>query len=72
MLPGFSRLIHFGHGRRNNEPFMEPLAKMDLAGLLARLGFRDVEIRPFEEAEGTLAPGYRYWRFPWALISAER
>jgi ubiquinone/menaquinone biosynthesis C-methylase UbiE len=74
-LPGaseFERLIHFGHGRRNNEPFMEPLAKMDLDGLLARLGFRNVEIRPFEEAEGTLAPGYRYWRFPWALISAER
>ena len=68
----FSRLIHFGHGRRNNEPFMEPLARMDLAALLERLGFRNVEIRPFEEADGTLAPGYRYWRFPWALISAER
>jgi SAM-dependent methyltransferase len=68
----FDRLIHFGHGRRNNEPFMEPLARMDLAGLLGRLGLRNIEIRPFEEAEGTLAPGYRYWRFPWALISAER
>lgn len=68
----FSRLIHFGHGRRNNEPFMEPLARMDLAALLERLGLRNVEIRPFEEADGTLAPGYRYWRFPWALISAER
>jgi ubiquinone/menaquinone biosynthesis C-methylase UbiE len=68
----FDRLIHFGHGRRNNEPFMEPLARMDLAGLLGRLGFRNVEIRPFEEAEGTLSSGYRYWRFPWALISAER
>jgi ubiquinone/menaquinone biosynthesis C-methylase UbiE len=68
----FDRLIHFGHGRRNNEPFMEPLARMDLAGLLGRLGFRNVEIRPFEEAEGTLSPAYRYWRFPWALISAER
>jgi len=68
----FERQIHFGHARRNNEPFMEPLAKMDLAGLLARLGFRNVEIRPFEEADGTLAPGYRFWRFPWALISAER
>jgi len=68
----FSRLIHFGHGRRNNEPFMEPLARMDLAALLERLGFKNVEIRPFEEADGALAPGYRYWRFPWALISAER
>ena len=47
--------IHFGHARRNNEPFMEPLARMDLPALLERLGFRNVEIRPFEEAEGTLA-----------------
>ena len=68
----FSRLIHFGHGRRNNEPFMEPLARMELTALLERLGFRDIEIRPFEEADGTLAPGYKFWRFPWALISAER
>jgi len=68
----FSRLIHFGHARRNNEPFMEPLARMDLAALLERLGFRNIEIRPFEEADGVLAPNYKYWRFPWALISAER
>ena len=68
----FSRLIHFGHARRNNEPFMEPLARMDLAALLERLGLRKIEIRPFEEADGALAPGYQYWRFPWALISAER
>ena len=51
---------------------MEPLARMDLAALLGRLGLRNVEIRRFEEADGTLAPGYRCWRFPWALISAER
>jgi len=68
----FDRLIHFGHSRRNNEPFMEPLARMDLPALLGRLGFRNIEIRPFEEADGALAPGYSYWRFPWALISAER
>ncbi|HYI86454.1 MAG TPA: class I SAM-dependent methyltransferase [Burkholderiales bacterium] len=74
-LPGpdpFDALIHFGHARRNNEPFMEPLARMDLPALLERLGFRNIEIRPFEEGDGTLAPDYRYWRFPWALISAER
>jgi ubiquinone/menaquinone biosynthesis C-methylase UbiE len=68
----FARLIHFGHARRNNEPYMEPLAKMDLPGLLERLGVRNIEITPFEEADGTLAPDYAYWRFPWTLISAER
>src|SRR5678810_1080081 len=33
----FARLIHFGHSRRNNEPFMEPLAGMELEALLERL-----------------------------------
>ena len=68
----FARLIHFGHARRNNEPYMEPLARMDLPALLERLGFRRIEITPFEEADGTLAPDYPYWRFPWMLIAAER
>jgi SAM-dependent methyltransferase len=68
----FARLVHFGHGRRNNEPYMEPLAGMDLPSLLARLGFKNIEIKPFEESEGTLAPDYAYWRFPWTLICAER
>jgi len=68
----FDELIHFGHARRNNEPFMEPLARMDIARVLERLGFRDIEIVPFEEADGALDPGYRYWRFPWTLIAARR
>jgi ubiquinone/menaquinone biosynthesis C-methylase UbiE len=68
----FARLIHFGHARRNNEPYMEPLAGMDLPGVLKKLGFKNVEIAPFEEADGTLAPGYAYWRFPWTLIAAQR
>jgi ubiquinone/menaquinone biosynthesis C-methylase UbiE len=68
----FARFVHQGHGRRNNEPFMAPLAEMDLAGLLERLGFGNVEIRAFEEADGTLAPDYPGWRFPWTVIIAEK
>ena len=68
----FDQLIHFGHGRRNNEPYMEPLAKMGLEEKLKALGFRDIEIEPFEESDGVLDPGYRNWRFPWTLISATR
>ncbi|MSQ72218.1 MAG: class I SAM-dependent methyltransferase [Betaproteobacteria bacterium] len=68
----FLRFIHYGHGRRNNEPYMEPLARMDLEAALRRHGFDDIEIRPFEEAEGTLAPDYPKWRFPWTLIAARR
>ena len=68
----FARFVHYGHGRRNNEPFMEPLAEMDLAATLERLGFTNVEIRAFEEADGALAPDYASWRFPWTVIIAEK
>ena len=68
----FRRFIHYTHGRRNNEPFMEPLAEMDLPGTLERLGFTDVRIEPFEETDGALAPDFRSWRFPWTVITAER
>jgi SAM-dependent methyltransferase len=68
----FARFVHYGHGRRNNEPFMAPLAEMDLVATLERLGFSRVELHPFEEAEGTLAPDYASWRFPWTTIVAEK
>lgn len=68
----FQRFIHYTHGRRNNEPYMEPFAEMDLPGLLTRLGFKDIRIEPFAEQEGTLAADYSPWRYPWTVISAER
>lgn len=68
----FARFIHYGHARRNNEPFMEPLAKLDLQVLLTRLGFTDVRIEAFEEADGTLDTNYAAWRFPWTAIVARR
>lgn len=68
----FLRFIHYGHGRRNNEPYMEPFAEMDVVGVLEAKGFKNVRVLPFEEAEGTLAPGYPRWRFPWTIIAAER
>ena len=68
----FRRFIHYGHARRNNEPYMEPLAGMDLPAILVEKGFVDIDIRPFEEADGTLDPDYPNWRFPWVTISATR
>ena len=68
----FRRYIHYGHARRNNEPYMQPWAEMDAAGVLEEKGFTNVEIVPFEEADGTLAAAYPFWRFPWTLIMAER
>ena len=68
----FSEFMHYGHGERNNEPFMEPLAGMDLKATLERLGCRNIRILPFAEAEGVLDPKYPNWRFPWTLIEAEK
>ena len=68
----FARFIHYSHGRRNNEPYMEPLAEMDLAATMERLGFRNVRIEPFAETDEALAPDFRAWRYPWTVITAER
>lgn len=68
----FSRFIHFGHAWRNNEPYMEPLAGLDLPAILRERGFVDIDIQPFEEADGTLDPAYPNWRFPWVVITARR
>jgi len=68
----FTRFIHYTHGRRNNEPYMEPWAEMDAVAELEERGFRNVRVMPFEEADGTLDPAYRNWRFPWTLIVAEK
>lgn len=68
----FLRFVHYGHGRRNNEPYMEPWAEMDARAALERAGFKNVRIEPFAEAEGTLDPAYRAWRFPWTVLAAEK
>jgi ubiquinone/menaquinone biosynthesis C-methylase UbiE len=68
----FRRFIHYGHSRRNNEPFMPPLNEMDLEGAHRRAGFESVEVLPFEEMAGTLAPEFKAWRFPWAMIVARK
>jgi len=68
----FLRFVHYTHGRRNNEPYMEPWAEMDVPALLKAHGFTNIEILPFEEADGTLVRDYRNWRFPWTLIVAQK
>lgn len=69
----FLRLLHFGHGRRNNEPFMEPLARMDLAAAHEAAGLEAMRIEEFEDEDGALArPDGRKWRLPWAVIIARK
>jgi SAM-dependent methyltransferase len=69
----FARLLHFGHGRRNNEPFMEPLARMDLAAAHRAAGLADFTVTTFEDEDGALTrPPNRKWRLPWAVILARK
>lgn len=68
----FARFLHYGHGRRNNEPFMQPWAEMDLRATLKDRGFTNIEVIPFKEAEGIGDTGDSVWRFPWTVIYAEK
>ena len=68
----FTEFIHYGHSRRNNEPFMVPLAEMDVKAELEARGFANISIEPFQEAEGVDVQNSPYWRFPWTIISADR
>ncbi len=69
---GFRRFIHYGHARRNNEPFMQPLASTDLAALLKKKGFVDIEITPFKESEEIDIEKNDAWRFPWTVVTATK
>lgn len=68
----FARFLHYGHGRRNNEPYMQPLAETDLPGLMKERGFTDIEIRPFKESPTADVNDKTAWRFPWTYISARK
>ena len=68
----FKRYIHYGHARRNNEPFMPPLNEMDLDEAHRAAGLEPPEIIPFEEMPGTLDAGNTAWRFPWVIIVSRK
>jgi hypothetical protein len=64
--------MHIGHSKRNNEPFMEAFISMNIKQMLKAQGFDNISIKPFEEADGTLASTYKSWRFPWTIIEADK
>jgi SAM-dependent methyltransferase len=68
----FARFIHYGHGRRNNEPFMEPLAKLDLRRICTDIGFVDIAIEDFDETDPPPTDRGATWRLPWAVLRARR
>jgi ubiquinone/menaquinone biosynthesis C-methylase UbiE len=68
----FWQFVMYGHGARNNEPFLEPLIRMDLAAAYRAAGFEPVRIEPFAERAGATHPANPFWRFPWAAIIARK
>jgi ubiquinone/menaquinone biosynthesis C-methylase UbiE len=68
----FWQFVMYGHGVRNNEPFLEPLLRMDLAAAYRAAGFDAVRIEPFAEREGAADSANPVWRFPWAAIIARK
>lgn len=66
------KFLHFGHGKRNNEPFMISLASMDLPKMLTEIGFVDLEIEPFSETGDAPGTDPAEWRFPWTTICARK
>jgi ubiquinone/menaquinone biosynthesis C-methylase UbiE len=68
----FLEFIHYGHGRRNNEPYMESLNRLDVAAELAEAGFEQIRALPFEETPGATAPDWSTWRFPWTAFVAQK
>ena len=68
----FWQFVMYGHAQRNNEPFLEPLIRMDLAAAYRKAGFDEVRIEPFAEREGATDPSNPFWRFPWAAIIARK
>lgn len=68
----FRRFIHYGHARRNNEPYMQPFAELQLSSLVSSKGFVDAQVAPFQESDRVDLDGNEAWRFPWTVISATK
>lgn len=68
----FLEFIHYGHARRNNEPYMEEINNLDIEAELKSAGFKDVKTMPFEEVDGATRPDWPTWRLPWAVFVARK
>ncbi len=71
----FGKLLHYGHGRRNNEVFMRSFDQTDYLAMQRELGFDPVEMRPFDDGTGLITDSATvpsHWRFPWQLFVAQK
>lgn len=73
----FRDFLLLGHTRRNNEPYMEHIFRIDPAALAAEVGFKETALLPFDERgegpreDGTWPPRPD-WHFPWVLIRGRK
>jgi ubiquinone/menaquinone biosynthesis C-methylase UbiE len=71
----FGRFIIDGHARRNNEVFMRSLMETDFVGMLKEIGFKKVEMLPYDDSTGIISDPNtvpQAWRFPWQMFVAEK
>lgn len=64
--------LHHTHGKRNNEPFIEPINRMDVEAAHRRAGFASIETLPFDERDNANAEPYAMWRLPWVAFIARK
>jgi ubiquinone/menaquinone biosynthesis C-methylase UbiE len=73
----FRDLAMTEHGSRNNEPYLAPMMRADVAGMARAAGLCGMRWRAFDErGRGLLDelkwPVRREWHFPWAVLEAEK
>lgn len=69
--------LMLGHARRNNEPFMGHILRVDTAALMRDSGFADVALLPFDERGAGVREDGRWpartdWHFPWVVLRGRK
>jgi ubiquinone/menaquinone biosynthesis C-methylase UbiE len=73
----FRDLAMTEHGTRNNEPYLAPMMRADVAGMARAAGLRGIRWRAFDERGRGLLDELKWpvrseWHFPWAVLEAEK
>ena len=69
--------LMLGHVRRNNEPYLGHILRIDTAALAREVGFKDTAVLPFDERGGGLRedgvwPDRPDWHFPWVVLRGRK
>lgn len=69
--------LMLGHARRNNEPYMGHILRVDTVALASEVGFTDVALLPFDERgsgvrEDGRWPARNDWHFPWVVLRGRK